>query len=117
MMQMQQEFQRAIEALKGSKLSRGGANALYELPWQVIFIGDDNMVGQLSRGMRYTRYKRQNAEADLPPLPRFVAGQLAVSVRDVEERRGPSRSVEEVGLGRREPAHHSTLAGGRAALY
>lgn len=35
-LQMQQEFQRAIGALKKSKLARGGENALYALPWQVI---------------------------------------------------------------------------------
>ncbi len=35
-LQMQQEFQRAIGALKGSKLARGGKDALYALPWHVI---------------------------------------------------------------------------------
>lgn len=34
--EMQSEFQRAIQALKTSKLGRGGGNALYELPWYVI---------------------------------------------------------------------------------
>lgn len=35
-LQMQQEFQRAIGALKSSKLARGGEDALYALPWHVI---------------------------------------------------------------------------------
>lgn len=35
-LQMQQEFQRAIAALKSSKLARGGENALYALPWNLI---------------------------------------------------------------------------------
>jgi type VI secretion system protein ImpL len=35
-LQMQQEFQKAIAALKGSKLARGGQNALYALPWNLI---------------------------------------------------------------------------------
>ncbi|GAB5544727.1 MAG: type VI secretion system membrane subunit TssM [Sandaracinaceae bacterium] len=35
-LQMQQEFQKAIGALKTSKLARGGENALYALPWQLI---------------------------------------------------------------------------------
>ncbi len=35
-LQMQQEFQRAIGALKSSKLARGGDDALYALPWHVI---------------------------------------------------------------------------------
>jgi type VI secretion system protein ImpL len=34
--EMQAEFQRAIGALKGSKIGGGGTNALYELPWYVI---------------------------------------------------------------------------------
>lgn len=36
MLQMQQEFQKAIAALKSSKLARGGEDALYALPWHVI---------------------------------------------------------------------------------
>ncbi len=35
-LQMQQEFQRAIAALKSSRLARGGENALYALPWNLI---------------------------------------------------------------------------------
>ena len=35
-LQMQQEFQKAIAALKSSKIARGGENALYALPWHVI---------------------------------------------------------------------------------
>jgi type VI secretion system protein ImpL len=35
-LQMQQEFQRAIQALKGSRMARGGENALYSLPWHVL---------------------------------------------------------------------------------
>lgn len=35
-LQMQQEFQRAIGALKSSKLARGGEDALYALPWHLI---------------------------------------------------------------------------------
>lgn len=35
-LQMQQEFQRAIAALKGSRLARGGENALYALPWYLM---------------------------------------------------------------------------------
>lgn len=35
-LQMQQEFQRAIAALKSSRVSRGGEDALYALPWHVI---------------------------------------------------------------------------------
>ncbi|MEM9192929.1 MAG: type VI secretion system membrane subunit TssM, partial [Myxococcota bacterium] len=34
--EMQNEFQKAITALKGSKLQKGGKNALYALPWYVI---------------------------------------------------------------------------------
>ena len=37
-LQMQQEFQKAIGALKTSKLARGGENALYALPWY-LFVG------------------------------------------------------------------------------
>ncbi|MFK7986010.1 MAG: type VI secretion system membrane subunit TssM [Sandaracinaceae bacterium] len=35
-LQMQQEFQKAIGALKSSKLARGGEDALYALPWNLI---------------------------------------------------------------------------------
>jgi type VI secretion system protein ImpL len=35
-LQMQQEFQKAIAALKSSKLARAGENALYALPWNLI---------------------------------------------------------------------------------
>jgi type VI secretion system protein ImpL len=35
-LQMQQEFQRAIAALKSSRIARGGEDALYALPWHVI---------------------------------------------------------------------------------
>ncbi len=35
-LQMQQEFQKAIGALKSSKIARGGENALYALPWHVM---------------------------------------------------------------------------------
>ncbi|HJL14167.1 MAG TPA: type VI secretion system membrane subunit TssM [Sandaracinaceae bacterium LLY-WYZ-13_1] len=35
-LQMQQEFQKAIAALKSSKIARGGENALYALPWNLI---------------------------------------------------------------------------------
>lgn len=35
-LQMQQEFQKAIGALKSSKLARGGEDALYALPWHLI---------------------------------------------------------------------------------
>jgi type VI secretion system protein ImpL len=34
--EMQAEFQRAVGALKSSKIGGGGTNALYELPWYVI---------------------------------------------------------------------------------
>lgn len=36
LLQMQQEFQKAIGALKQSKIARGGENALYALPWHLI---------------------------------------------------------------------------------
>ncbi|MGE0787600.1 MAG: type VI secretion system membrane subunit TssM [Sandaracinaceae bacterium] len=35
-LQMQQEFQKAIAALKQSKIARGGEDALYALPWHLI---------------------------------------------------------------------------------
>src|SRR5690606_7440971 len=35
-LQMQQEFQKAIGALKSSKLAKGGEDALYALPWHLI---------------------------------------------------------------------------------
>lgn len=36
LLQMQQEFQKAIDALKNSRLARGGEDALYALPWHLI---------------------------------------------------------------------------------
>ncbi len=36
LLQMQQEFQKAIGALKQSKIARGGEDALYALPWHLI---------------------------------------------------------------------------------